>query len=58
MLQFVVLGQIPGTQFRITFSWLLLITLVAAIGMLVRLESPRLAKWWNERTKRSNLTTS
>ena len=29
MLEFIVLGQVPGTRFVITFSWFLVIAIVA-----------------------------
>ena len=37
MLEFIVLGQIPGTGFVITFTWAIgLITVIAGIGLLRR----------------------
>lgn len=34
MLEFIVLGQVPGTEFRITFSWVLL-TLGSLVALLL-----------------------
>lgn len=36
MLEFIVLGNVPGTQFNITFSWVLAVTAVFLIVMEIR----------------------
>ena len=38
MLDFIVLGIVPGTSLIITLSWVLLIALVISLYMLVRIE--------------------
>ncbi len=42
MLNFIVLGQVPGTNFELTFQWVLLLALLLALSTLVIVEQPRL----------------
>lgn len=58
MLQFIVLGMIPGTHIQVTFDWVLLIVALASLAVVWRLESARLIKWLNAHSKHSNLTTN
>ncbi len=37
MLQFIVLGQIPGTGFQLTFTWLLLLAPIALMALELHL---------------------
>ncbi len=38
MLQFIVLGKVPGTSFQLTFAWFLLFALIVSLLALVLVE--------------------
>lgn len=44
MLEFIVLGQIPGTHVRITITWLLFATLLLVIWLDIKIHNPRLKR--------------
>lgn len=58
MLQFIVLGLIPGTHLQLTFTGLLLVAWLVAVAVLIKIEMPRLNKWRAEHGKQSDLSTS
>ena len=45
MLQFIVLGLIPGTHLQITFLWVLIATAALVLTILLFLELPRLYRF-------------
>lgn len=53
MLQFIVLGEIPGTQFVMTFSWIL-----AIVGVLLLCGEISIMASRNKQQKKSDLDSS
>lgn len=42
MLEFIVLGLVPGTRLQVTFTWVLLVMLIIGLIALVFVEKPRI----------------
>lgn len=45
MIEFIVLGLVPGTQFQLTLWWVLVVAFFASLGLLYWVERPRFASW-------------
>lgn len=58
MLQFIVLGMIPGTHIQVTFDWVLLIVALSSAAIVWRLEGARLMKRLNAHSKNATLSTN
>lgn len=48
MIEFIVLGLVPGTQFQLTLWWVLVLALFASFGLLYWVEKPRVSSWVNK----------
>ncbi len=48
MIEFIVLGLVPGTQFQLTLWWVLVLAFVASLAILYRVEKPRFSGWVNK----------
>ena len=57
MLNFIVLGQVPGTRIELTFQWVLLIAFILSCIVLAFVEQPRIRDLLKEATPATNEDT-
>ncbi len=56
MLEFIVLGQIPGTSFQITFAWVIAALLIMVTSSVLYIEVPKLIKKLSDTTTQEKQT--
>ncbi len=45
MIELIVLGLVPGTQFQLTLWWVLVLALFVSLALLYWVEKPRFVTW-------------